>query len=313
MDYWEYLQKINKWKSNDMDIIWWDAFEAAITSVGSNIRQVVQKFIHNKLISNKRKNKYYQYKTPICYTCNQEVETQHHIMTCKGCPTQVKLREKYLLDLGILLINNHTNNSCSTLITQNVSNYLNNRDTIRALQIAPDATTTLTTACTDQQRIGWKQWLNGRLSSNWGTLQNYDIKTMAFGIKFNTAKKWAKSIILLSWSFAYDTWLARNAIEHDHKGNPELRKRQKLIEDICGKSQLTKYKVCKETEIIETILKKLPKDNLLMLEQNIRNERNREKQRKENTTDSSAQCDGHLNGGQGKFAVLHPQMWSGGS
>jgi hypothetical protein len=37
---------------------------------------------------------------------------------------------------------------------------------------------------------------------------------------------------MLSWSFEYDTWLARNAVEHNHEGDPELRKRQKLIEDI---------------------------------------------------------------------------------
>jgi hypothetical protein len=71
------------------------------------------------------------------------------------------------MDLGVLLTNNHTNTACTTIITQNVSNYLNNQDTISAAKIAPDATNMLINARKEQQQLGWGQWIKGRISSKW--------------------------------------------------------------------------------------------------------------------------------------------------
>jgi hypothetical protein len=56
------------------------------------------------------------------------------------------------------------------------------------------------------KNIGWDQWIYGRMTKEWGIIQNHDIKSKDSGTKFNTSKKWAKTIILLSWNFAYDIW-----------------------------------------------------------------------------------------------------------
>jgi hypothetical protein len=66
-------------------------------------------------------------------------------------------------------------------------------------------------------------------------IQNHDLKSRDSGIKFNISKKWAKSIILLSWAFAYDIWTERNIIEHDSLGCPETQKKEKIIEHIQDK------------------------------------------------------------------------------
>jgi hypothetical protein len=72
-------------------------------------------------------------------------------------------------------------------------------------------------------------------------------------------------------------WLERNAIEHDHDGDPEGKKWKNLIVDIQGRSRTTNYKVYNAEEVHDHILQSLPKDNLQMIVLNIRGERNREK------------------------------------
>jgi hypothetical protein len=34
----------------------------------------------------------------------------------------------------------------------------------------------------EQMQISWEHWIKGRISINWGTLQNYDIKTKDTGV-----------------------------------------------------------------------------------------------------------------------------------
>jgi hypothetical protein len=111
-----------------------------------------------------------------------------------------------------------------------VSTYLENKKSLGINTLVPDATVALKNAHMEQMQIGWQHWIKGRISINWGTLQNYDIKTKDTGIRFDTAKKWAMELILLSWEFAHDCWLIRNNKEHDMDGDPETRKKVKLIE-----------------------------------------------------------------------------------
>jgi hypothetical protein len=147
MDYREYLQQRNNWKTVDLDNIWWEAHEAAINSLGTTKKRFIQKFIHDKLPTNYRKNKLYNYRSALCSTCNSTIETQHHMLSCKGCQKREQLQSKFILDLGVLLKNNHTDPSCSTIITQNVRNYLNNQEITTVQEIAPDASPTLIKAC----------------------------------------------------------------------------------------------------------------------------------------------------------------------
>jgi hypothetical protein len=48
---------------------------------------------------------------------------------------------------------------------------------------------------------------------------------------------WATEIILLTWEYVHKTWLKRNKTEHDEDGQPEYRKKEKIIEIILGGCQ----------------------------------------------------------------------------
>jgi hypothetical protein len=210
MDMREYLIKSNSWKINTVDQIWWEVHESALYALTPKKRRFIQKMIHNKLPCNYRENKMYNYKSSLCTTCMSTIETQDHIFQCKGCPAREKLRKAYKLKLGIILANHHSNQACTLIIKHNVNNYLENKKSLGINTLVPDATTTLIKANNEQIQIGWEQWIKGRISINWGTLQNYDIQTTDTGIRYDTSKKWAKELILLSWEFSHDCWLIRN-------------------------------------------------------------------------------------------------------
>jgi hypothetical protein len=142
---------------------------------------------------------------------------------------------------------------------------------VEALNIADDATTSLIQAEYEQNQIGWENWLKGRWSMIWATLINYDIANVDSGIKHNTSEKWANEILKLNWEFVFNIWLERNKSEHDERGNPKLRRKEKLIKKIQGESAIMNFSVYKENEMTSEELIKLPIENLIMIESNLKN------------------------------------------
>lgn len=69
----------NGWKENDIDNIWWNVHKNTINKMKVGQRRIIQKFIHNKLPTNERQQRYYNYKDNICKACNTEIENQHYI------------------------------------------------------------------------------------------------------------------------------------------------------------------------------------------------------------------------------------------
>jgi hypothetical protein len=79
------------------------------------------------------------------------------------------------------------------------------------------------------------------------------------------------------WEFTHDCWLIRNDKEHDKDGNPESRKKVKLIETIQNKAKKWKYGIYGRNELDTNKLIKLPSKNITMLLENIKNGRRNDK------------------------------------
>jgi hypothetical protein len=271
MDLRDYLQQSNKWTGNTIDSVWWEVHDIALQSMSVKKWTFIQKFIHNRLPSNERQHTYHNYLSPQCSSCNKETETQHHIFLCTKCPKREKLKRKYKLELNCVLDKHRTNQATKIIILQNVSEWLSTQNYIDAKTIAPDASRTLIKATNEQKTIGWGNWIKGRWSKEWASLQNYDIKNSDSGIKYNSSEKWAKEIIILTWEFIHSMWLERNSCEHDLQGEPEKRKKEKLIEVIIGESEIMEYQDYPKEELDKEKLLQLPKENLQMIENNLKN------------------------------------------
>jgi hypothetical protein len=84
------------------------------------------------------------------------------------------------------------------------------------------------------------------------------------------AQKWAIEIIALTWELIHNLWLKRNEIEHDVKGHPEQRKKDKIIEIVRGESIRMDYEVYSKEELENETLGNLPIENLNMIKQNLK-------------------------------------------
>jgi hypothetical protein len=86
-----------------------------------------------------------------------------------------------------------------------------------------------------QDRLGWNQFIRGRLTISWGEainkhLQRHQLKTI-------TAKQWGVSIASINWKYIIVIWLQRNeeqqgatATEKSHQKKRKLIPKIKLIQ-----------------------------------------------------------------------------------
>jgi hypothetical protein len=112
-------------------------------------------------------------------------------------------------------------------------------------------------------------------------LVNHDILTVDSGIKHNTSEKWGKEIMGINLEFAHNMWLERNKSEHDEEGQPENRKKEKLVEIIRGKYEKVED-LYDANEMEVECLMVMPVANLQMMEKNIKNEKKRRWKNKRN-------------------------------
>jgi hypothetical protein len=142
-------------------------------------------------------------------------------------------------------------------------------------ELVPDAFVEFTNAYQEQFSIGWEQWIRGRITSSWGIIQNQDRATNNLGIRFNTAKMLPGNLHLtVGW---YKT-----KKEHNTNGDPDTRKKEKLIEIIQDEAKNWKHGMYDEKELQTEKLLKLPTKNIKMLLENIKKSRRNDKTKQNN-------------------------------
>jgi hypothetical protein len=263
--------KSNGWSNTTIDQIWWDVHAKALKKLSFGKKRFIIKFIHNRLPSNYRQNKYYSYKDPICQICKLEIETQQHIIRCKGCENINKLRKNYLGKLTVYLEQTMTSPATKQFLINNVYNSLNMQVNINAITIAPDASNAFMRVSNKQNDIGWDQWFKGRLTREWGTLRNHDLQNPMTQTRYTTAEKWAVDMIIATLEYVHGVWLQRNKYEHDLDGDPVLRRKEKLIETIRGEYKENDHNMYSTEDIEYDVLKKCNEDSLKAMCLHIKN------------------------------------------
>jgi hypothetical protein len=79
----KYMQKKHGWTHTVFDQIHWDAHELAFKWHTKNSQVMITKIIHNLVNTNQQNHKYYG-KSPLCPSCNLEVETLPHVLSCQS-------------------------------------------------------------------------------------------------------------------------------------------------------------------------------------------------------------------------------------
>jgi hypothetical protein len=275
-----YFQEKYKWKDTIINKIWWEVHGKAMLPLQDCKRTIIQKFIHNRLPCNKRESLYYEYRSTMCYTCKSEQESENHILQCQQCKKRNILRNSYTRTLQTIMTAQGTNSTTIRVILSYVRAWLNRTEVPIMEDIAPEASTDLLRAVEEQNTIGWDQWFRGRISRTWGELYNHDIAKPNILIRRPSALRWGREIISATFNFTIESWYARNEMEHDKLGDPTLRIKDKMSDQI--KWELKQLSESENedvwTKITKEQLLEMPKENLEMMLIQIQMKKNRKKE-----------------------------------
>ena len=67
-------------------------------------------------------------------------------------------------------------------------------------------------AVKDQDRIGWYNFLLGRLSTKWSDAQERYLQSLK---KRNSGRRWTIAVLDKTWDISWDMWEQRNGIAHN--------------------------------------------------------------------------------------------------
>jgi hypothetical protein len=194
--------------------------------------------------------------------CSDKIECENHIIQCQNCTTRQLLRKNYLGNLRSLLEHNGISESVSRVMISNLSSWFNNTPYIPLPQLLDQDEESVIKAATEQMEIGWEHWFYGRIARSWG-----EITTSTVTNNNNCPEKWGKEIILLTWEFVVDAWIARNQAEYSKEGDGQKRQKDKLISQILWyqKNNIRNNGTSMYNEINEETLRHQPIDNLQMM------------------------------------------------
>jgi hypothetical protein len=111
------------WKTNMTDMIWWKAYSKSTQPFNRPDNLRIQKFINDKMPTNKRISKYYGDRQCLCRSCNIETEDEDHMIRCKT-QDRAKIRQEWLEELNQFLSNGHTPSAVKEGIMQNMERWL---------------------------------------------------------------------------------------------------------------------------------------------------------------------------------------------
>jgi hypothetical protein len=266
----KHLRTSNNWDEHILETLWWKPCGDELLCRPQGEHKTLIKYLHNRLPCNRKQHRYYGYISNTCSSCGNVEETQNHIMQCKNCIIRTEQRKMYIYDLNRYLIDSHTNTETRVVIVQFLTAWLNQQPLPDIEVLIPEASRTLKRAVSEQTAIGWDHWFKGRLTMEWATLYNHDLETANHGMRNQTAEKWGKTIVSMTWDFVLGAWKTRNDIEHSTEGDQVQNHKERLVAKIMwNKAKVVNFPTSYLSNITEEQIKDLPLRNLKMMDSQI--------------------------------------------
>jgi ribonuclease HI len=209
-----YLQEKHAWSNQIIESIWWKPYHNSISKLSSPEKTIIYKFINDRLPTNARDNKYYPFREKHCFRCQSDIENEDHILKCLSIKRK-QSRIEWISEISHYLSQNHTPPAVKDIILQNLQQWL---EPSNIIDITSEINhPELHKAAFQQQRIGWRHFIRGRLSIAWGTTINHHFTNNK--IPHITAENWAAGLLHINWRHILKIW--RERCLEMHGNNPE--------------------------------------------------------------------------------------------
>ena len=171
------------------------------------------KFVFDLLPVGNRVHKYNPKYSPKCPSCDEPNETQHHFHHCPS-HSRAKWRRIFPQQFRIKAQAKRTDPVILDILLDGLNSFF----VPAADPPKPDNyDADYHSAITQQNAIGWDNFIKGRWSKEWRKLQalHYEANPLAKPNQHENATAWATSSVRLMWEKWYELWESRN---HDRHG-----------------------------------------------------------------------------------------------
>jgi ribonuclease HI len=224
----DYLKGKHLWSDRIIDNIWWQIYHISVSNLSSHEKVVIFKFINNRLPTKARDNKYYNYRSKNCDQCQSDNEDEDHIILCRSFQRQ-KIRQEWMNALKNYLSEPHTPETIRNAIINDLSNWFESQN--HAAQNDSLHNDAISKVINKQHAIGWRHFIRGRVSLDWGYLINNHLDSAQ--ISNINAEKWGVDLLRINWQFILKLWRAR--CEELHGKTPEANesyRQNQFLEEI---------------------------------------------------------------------------------
>jgi hypothetical protein len=224
----EYLKNKTLWSNRIIDNIWWQIYHLSVSKLSDYEKVIIVKFINNRLPTKTRDNKYYHYRTKNCDQCQSDFEDEDHVILCRSIKRQ-QLRQSWINDITSYLSEPHTPASIREAIVFNLTNWFEPQDNAEPLDHFHQHDIGM--AINKQHAIGWRHFIRGRVSLDWGNLINNHLASE--NIPHINAEKWGVELLKINWKYILKIW--RDRCEDLHGRTPEQNesyKKNRILEEI---------------------------------------------------------------------------------
>jgi hypothetical protein len=198
-------------------------YSKSIKQLPQNQRTNIIKASHGWLPTNDHLHKIDKHHCKTCPTCNQEEETQCHLLTCQH-PTRKTLRIELIKQIKRASKAQNGDPEITALITEHINAFLSQDDSVRTAA----RTAALAQAQKSQAEIGWRNLFYGHMSNDILQVQSNYLQLNSNPAKpYLTAISWGKQILNTLWSFLDETWYTRCQDQHgDHSNHSDKQLRR---------------------------------------------------------------------------------------
>lgn len=222
----DYIAERNGWDDQDMQLINWKAHASAISRKSIPHNHTV-KLIHDILPTNSQVNLYEPHRSPKCPYCWADPEDRDHIIRCPHDNRKLS-RTKMITALTKRLSTMHTEPTLQTILLDGIQAWVNQKT------IGPsNYPKQFRKLILQQNRLGWRQLFNGRLSQLWTQLQHQHLIEHALVTKRQSGHQWTVSVITSLWTSWHLIWEDRNQRVHGHDATTRSRiQRERAIAEL---------------------------------------------------------------------------------
>jgi hypothetical protein len=164
-----------------------------------------------------------------CPRCRQS-EDVVHVLTCRGTGAeQAFTTSLHKLDAHMRKIK--TAPEIRVVVLKRIRHWRRHQHMAPVTDVVPDEFG-LRDAVTEQDAIGWYNFLLGRLSKKWSDTQARYLESIQ---SRSSGRRWTIAILEKVWDISWDMWEHRNGIAHDplhHRRLAQLHEMQRQVKEI---------------------------------------------------------------------------------